>query len=186
MTRVFVSGSMRIKNLDENVLERINNIISSQYEVILGDADGVDSSIQSYLKSQEVEFVTVYCSGRNPRNNIGYWNIKSIETKAKPGTREFFTAKDIVMADDSDYGLMIWDSQSTGTLSNCIELLKRGKPSLVYINKNKMFIEINSVDDLRELLSFMSKSAFLKADLKLGINSWVESFQFSQATLFAS
>jgi hypothetical protein len=186
MTRVFISGSMRIKNLDSNVIERINNIISSQYEVIVGDADGVDSSIQSYLKSKNVRLVTVYCSGRNPRNNIGHWNIKSIETNAKSGTREFFTAKDIVMADDSDYGLMIWDSKSTGTLSNCIELLKRNKYSLVYINKNEEFIKVKSVDDLKKLLSFMSESAFFKADLKLKINSWIESSQFSQASLFVS
>jgi hypothetical protein len=186
MTRIFISGSMRIKNLDTNILERINNIISSKYEVIVGDADGVDSSIQLYLQSHNVRLVTVYCSGKKPRNNIGDWNIKSIETKAKPRTREFFTAKDIVMADDSDYGLMIWDAKSTGTLSNCIELLNRNKLSLVYINKNKEFIKVKSVDDFKRLLSFMSESAFLKANLKLKINSWIESFQFSQTSLFAS
>jgi hypothetical protein len=186
MTRVFISGSMRIRNIDNNVLERINNIIASQYEVIVGDADGVDSSIQSYLQSKDVRLVTVYCSGRQPRNNIGHWDIKSIETDAKPGTREFFTAKDIVMANDSNYGLMIWDAKSTGTLSNCIELLKRNKSSLVYINKTKEFITVKSVDDLKKLLAFMSEAAFFKADLKLKINYWIESFQYSQASLFVS
>ena len=46
MHKVFISGSMKIKNLDNNVLKRLNNIIDSNYQIIVGDANGVDSSIQ--------------------------------------------------------------------------------------------------------------------------------------------
>ncbi len=127
MHRVFISGSMRIKNLDDNVLTRINNIVDSDYQVILGDADGVDSSIQQYLVSKQSKSVVVYCSGEQPRNNIGHWLTEKIQTNVAPGTRAFFTAKDLKMAEDCDYGLMVWDTKSTGTLSNTIELLKRKK-----------------------------------------------------------
>ena len=51
MTKVFISGSMGIKYLDSNVLARINNIIHSNYQVIIGDASGVDSSIQQHLST---------------------------------------------------------------------------------------------------------------------------------------
>ena len=131
MTKIFIAGSLSIDNLDEKVCNRINNIIASKFEVIVGDANGVDSSIQSYLQSKNNKLVTVYCSGKRPRNNIGNWEIKTVQTNARPGTREFFTAKDIVMADDSDYGFMIWDARSTGTVSNCLELLKRKRLALV-------------------------------------------------------
>jgi len=43
------------------------------------------------------------------------------------------------MADVADYGLMIWDAKSTGTLSNVIELLKRKKKAVVFVNKEKTF-----------------------------------------------
>ena len=43
------------------------------------------------------------------------------------------------MAEAADYGLMIWDAKSTGTLSNVIELLSRKKKSLVFVNKEKEF-----------------------------------------------
>ena len=46
MTKVFISGSMRIKRLDNNVLARINNILEKHYDVIVGDAGGVDTSVQ--------------------------------------------------------------------------------------------------------------------------------------------
>ncbi len=184
MHKVFISGSMRIKNLDNNVLDRINNIIISNYQIIVGDADGVDSSIQQYLISQETKSVLVYCSGDRPRNNIGNWLTEVTETSAPPGTRAFFTAKDVKMAEDCDYGLMVWDTKSTGTLSNTIELLKRNKISLVYINKAKEFLKIKEITDLEKLVSYMSDSAFEKADKKLRLRANIEEFKHQQDSLF--
>lgn len=184
MHRVFISGSMRIKNLDNNVLDRINNIVDSNYHVIVGDADGVDSSIQEYLKNKQSKSVVVYCSGEQPRNNIGHWITEKISTTYSPGTRAFYTAKDLKMAEDCDYGLMIWDTKSTGTLSNAIELLKRKKISLVYINKAKEFLKIKDTSDLEKLISYMSETAFKKADSKLRLRDKVESFKHNQDSLF--
>ncbi len=184
MHKVFISGSMKIKNLDSNVLARINNIVDSNYQVIVGDADGVDSSIQKYLESKQTKSVVVYCSGEKPRNNIGQWLTEKIHTTVTPGTRAFFTAKDIRMAEDCDYGLMVWDAQSTGTLNNALELLKRKKISLVYINKTKKFLKVKEASDLEKLVSYMSNSAFIKADKKLNLRGKIESFKNSQSSLF--
>lgn len=46
MTTVFIAGSINIKNLDPKVKERINNIVASDFEVVVGDAGGADTSIQ--------------------------------------------------------------------------------------------------------------------------------------------
>ena len=184
MQKVFISGSIRIKSLDENVLSRINNIVKSNYQVIVGDADGVDSSIQKYLESKQTKAVVVYCSGEKPRNNIGHWFTEKIQTNISPGTKAFFTAKDIKMAEDCDYGLMVWDTESTGTLNNALELLKRKKISLVYINKAKKFLKVKEVSDLEKLISYMSDSAFRKADKKLNLSEKIESFRNEQISLF--
>jgi hypothetical protein len=127
MTKVFVSGSMHIKRLDENVTFRLTHIIQSGYEVIVGDADGVDTSIQDFFLRHNYSKVTVYCTGGQPRNNVGRWPVKNIQSEATPGTRAFFTAKDLAMASDCDFGFMIWDTASIGTLSNAIELLSLEK-----------------------------------------------------------
>lgn len=184
MHKVFISGSMGIKKLDDNAQSRINNIVESGYQVIVGDASGVDSSIQEYLLSKNMKSVLVYCSGESPRNNLGNWPVEKIETTSTPGTRAFFTAKDLRMAEDCDYGFMVWDTKSTGTLSNAIELLKRHKISLVYVNKAKEFIKIKELSDLEKLISFMSKAAFDKAENKLRINEKIQSFKNQQSSLF--
>jgi hypothetical protein len=175
---------MRIKNLDKNVVERINNILNSGYQVIIGDADGIDSSVQEYLKSKVCDSVVVYCSGEQPRNNLGNWVLERVSTNASPGTRAFFTAKDLKMSEDCDYGLMVWDSKSMGTLKNAIELLKRKKMSLVYVNKVKEFIKVKDVTDFERLISYMSETSFVKADKKLNIRNNIEALKHEQGTLF--
>jgi hypothetical protein len=186
MTKVFVSGSIKIKNLDGKVLERLKNIVESKYCVIVGDADGVDSSVQEFLKEQHADSVVVYCSGEKPRNNIGSWTTKSISAAGKPGTREYFTAKDKVMAEDCDYGFMVWDASSTGTLSNALELISRRKAALVYINKAKQFIKVKDARDIEGLLRFMSDAALKKADKRISLLRKVESMKFTHDDLFAA
>ena len=184
MHKVFISGSMSIKHIDSKVIERLYNIVASQYEIIVGDADGVDSSIQKLMKDRHTANVTVYCTGDAPRNNLGSWAVEKVQTIERPGSRAFFTAKDLKMAESCDYGLMVWDTKSTGTLSNAIELLKRNKYSLVYINKVKEFLKIKKAEDLEKLLSYMSDSAFTKADDKLKLKKQIENFKNNQMGLF--
>lgn len=184
MTRVFVSGSMKIKHLDSQVIDRLKNIVDSQYWVIVGDADGVDSSVQEYLKAEGATSVVVYCSGETPRNNLGSWRTKSVATTSKPGTRDYFTAKDKRMAEDCDYGFMVWDARSTGTLSNAIELVGKKKIALVYVNKAKEFRKVKDVKDIEALLSFMSDTSLRKADEKIGLLKTVSAMKCAQHDLF--
>jgi hypothetical protein len=185
MIQVFISGSMRIKHLDENVLSRIDNILDKDYGIIIGDADGVDVSVQEYLKQKDAKSVLVYCTGNRPRNNLGNWKTRNITTTNKPGTRAYFTAKDLEMANDCDYGLMVWDSKSTGTLSNAVELLTRHKKSLVYVNKVKAFLTVTDVGGLERLLQHMSPSSLSKAEEKLKISKKIEALSNEQVRLFA-
>jgi len=177
MQKIFISGSISIKKLDRNVLDRIDEIIKAGHQIIVGDADGVDRLAQCYLHEQDIGNVVVYCSGDISRNNIGNWNVMKVHTDKSPGSRVFFAAKDLQMADDCERGLMVWDSESTGTLSNTIELLKRDKASLVYIDRAKTFLEIKQVRHLEELLSHMSESALAKAEAKLRLNKVLASLR---------
>lgn len=183
MTTVFIAGSISISRLHEKVQERINKIVSSDFDVVVGDADGADTSIQECLKRHHADKVTVYCSGDVPRNNVAKWPVRNIASKAKAGSRAYFTAKDLEMARASDYGLMVWDCKSTGTLSNVIELLREKKKSLVFVNKNKDFVTISDKGGLEHLLTFMSEHARAKAEEKIGLSSKIASIfheQFSR------
>lgn len=176
---------MNIKNLDPRVKERIDNIVSQDFEIVVGDADGVDTSIQWHLLNHESKKTTVFCSGSRPRNNLGDWPVKQVETRHAQGSRAFFTAKDICMAEEADIGLMIWDAKSTGTLSNVIELLSRKKKSVVFVNKLKVFKNVARIEDLEELLSYMSEHAKKKADEKIKLFNRINSMKYEQAPLFA-
>ena len=184
-TTVFIAGSMNIKNLDARVKERIDNIVSQGFDVVVGDADGADSSIQSHIYNLGDAKITVYCSGSSPRNNVGDWPIRAVATRHAEGTRAFFTAKDIEMAEAADYGLMIWDAKSTGTLSNVLALLARKKKSIVFVNKAKLFKNVGDVHQLEELVSYMSETARRKAEEKIKLTERIEAFKHEQVQLFA-
>lgn len=185
MTTVFIAGSMNIRHLDPKVKERIDRIVDSDFDVVVGDADGVDTSIQSYLVERGVRHATVFCSGPTPRNNVGTWSVRPIEASYATGTRAFFTVKDIEMARVADYGLMIWDAKSTGTLSNVLELLKQKKKSVVFVNKEKVFINVGDVAQLERLIQYMSPHAQAKADEKIKLFSKIEALKNEQSQLFA-
>ena len=184
-TTVFIAGSMNIKNLDAKFKGRIDNVVSQGFEVVVGDADGADSSIQSHLFHLSGAKITVFCSGSSPRNNIGDWPIRSVVTRHAEGTRLFFTAKDIEMDESADFGLMIWDAKSTGTLSNVLELLARKKKSVVFVNKAKLFKNVGDVHQLEELVSYMSDGARRKAEDKIKLTERIELLKHEQAQLFA-
>jgi hypothetical protein len=185
MTTVFIAGSMKIKHLDRKVRERIDNIVASNLKIVVGDADGADASIQAYLYEHGAANTIVYCTGDTPRNNVGGWPIHSVASDQQPGTRTFFMAKDIEMAKAADYGLMIWDSKSTGTLSNVIELLKRKKKTLVFVNKQKEFRTVSDIPQLETLLMCMSEHARRKADEKIRLRERIEALKYEQSQMFS-
>ena len=183
MTTVFIAGSISISRLHEKVVDRINNIVSSDFNVVVGDADGADTSIQECLQRHRAGKVTVYCTGDSPRNNLAEWPVYRVVSKAKAGTRAYFTAKDLEMARDSDYGLMVWDCKSTGTLSNIIELLREKKKSVVFVNKSRNFVTISDKDGLERLVAFMSDHARAKAEEKIGLAAKIASIVHEQISL---
>ncbi|MFT4275917.1 MAG: hypothetical protein QM576_06120 [Rhodopseudomonas sp.] len=183
MTTVFIAGSISISRLDKQVEQRIATIAGSDLDVVVGDADGADTSIQTCLAEHGAARVTVYCSGETPRNNVGNWPVQTVSTTAAAGSRAFFTAKDREMARVSDVGLMVWDCKSTGTLSNIIELLARGRKTVVFINKSKTFVTVADAGGLQSLVSAMSDHARAKADDKIKLNARMQSLTQNQLSL---
>ncbi|WP_444930997.1 hypothetical protein ACJJIF_04225 [Microbulbifer sp. SSSA002] len=184
MTKVFISGSITIKEIDPAAQERINRIVASTFTIILGDANGADSAVQNYVQHLNYKNVVVYCSGKKARNNLGLWNTEHVSTHHRVGSREFYQAKDKEMASDCDYGFMIWDGSSTGTLSNVIEITRLGKYSLVFISKTREFIKIKCADDIDKLKSLMTGPDIEKANKKIKFEDSLAHLKNSQSSLF--
>jgi hypothetical protein len=177
MNTVFVAGSITIRALADEVLERLDNIVRKELHVLVGDADGADTAIQRHLQKAGARAVTVYCSGDRPRNNIGQWHVHCVETSHAPGSRAFFTAKDLAMARAADVGLMVWDAKSTGTLSNVFELLARGRKSVVFVQREQTFVTVGNLVQLDALLSRMSAADRQKADGKMRLEAKLASLR---------
>ena len=118
--KVFIAGSMNIKHLDPKVKERIDKIVASKFEVVVGNADGADTSVQWHLFILGKTKATFFCSGSSPRNNVGKWPVETVSTKHAADSRAFFPVKDLRTAEVADFGLMIWKTRNTGTLRNVI------------------------------------------------------------------
>lgn len=167
MQTVFIAGSIKIKRLHPLFVERIANIVREGMPIVVGDANGADASIQAELVAQSASDVTVFCTGDKARNNLGNWPVHRVQSSSQPGTRAYFTAKDIEMAGKAEFGLMVWDAASTGTLSNVFELLSQGKKSVVFVNREAKFQNVKQSDDILDLVNFMSEGARRTADRKI-------------------
>lgn len=56
------------------------------------------------------------------------------------------------MANEADYGFMIWDGKSRGTLNNTINLVAQNKKVPVYLSKQSKMVVIHSFDALNALI----------------------------------
>ena len=158
MKKVFIGGSRKISKINIELKKRIDNIIKMNFTILIGDANGVDKSIQKYLFKKEYKNVYIFCAGDKCRNNIGEWEVKYIKTDLAKKDFNFYSLKDIEMAKETDYGLMIWDGKSRGTLSNVMNLLEKNKTCLLYLSSDNIFYNIKSFTDLHSICQKQHKT----------------------------
>lgn len=149
MTKVFIAGSRRLSRLGRNVKDRLDNIVTNGLTVLIGDANGADKAVQQYLASKSYDNVVVFCVGRHCRNNLRGWLTRQLPSSGE-GRRDFafYAKKDRLMAGEADYGLMLWDGDSRGTLTSAVDLIRRGKPVVVYFAPSKSFETFKGPGDL--------------------------------------
>jgi hypothetical protein len=167
-TKVFIAGSRRLSKLSKELKRRIDNIMEKRLTVIIGDANGVDKTVQKYLDAKRYCNVMVFCMVDSCRNNVGRWPTRMIA--ASDATRKdfaYFSTKDRAMAEEADYGLMLWDGQSRGTLTNIVDLVRKGKLVVVYISTDKSFYTLRQSTDLSAMLERVDPSALQRIDRDL-------------------
>ena len=113
---VFIGGSISIQHLGKEVKSKLTELMNCKINILVGDANGVDRLVQEHLKENWYWKVWVYASNGRARNNVGNWNVRAVEVSDGVYGRAYYTPKDIAMTKDCDYGFMIWDGTSQGTL----------------------------------------------------------------------
>ncbi len=153
MTTVFLGGSRRISRLNPEIRQRIDNVLSKGFAVLIGDAHGADKAIQKYLAQKGYRNVTVFCSGKECRNNLGKWKTELVATNRTARDFRYYAQKDARMSEDADYGFFLWDGKSKGTLNNIMRLLTRNRGILVYLSPRKTFMTIMDINSLNGIIN---------------------------------
>lgn len=167
-TKVFIAGSRSLSRLSKDVKKRIDSIVDKGLAVVVGDANGIDKTVQQYLDERRYKNVTVFCMRGGCRNNVGGWPVQKI-TAADPSRRDFayYAMKDRAMVEQADYGLMLWDGRSRGTLRSIVDLVRRGKPVIAYVAPASSFYTLRESDDIADMLSHVDPAVLQGIDAEL-------------------
>ena len=153
MSNVFFGGSRSLGRLNPAIKARLHNLITNKHTVLIGDAKGADKAVHSFFAGEGYKDVIVYCMNGKCRNNVGGWQVRAIDSDSRKKDFAYFAMKDIQMSFDADYGFMIWDGRSKGTLNNVLNLIQQNKYALVYISPKKEFVSIKSANDILSMIS---------------------------------
>lgn len=148
MTTVFLSGSRSLTRIDGSVRERLDNMIERGLHVVVGDANGADKAMQLHLAERRYREVSVFCAGSHCRNNLGDWTVRRIDAGTSRKGRDFFAVKDRAMADEADYGLVLWDGRSVGSMNNVRALVARRKPVVIFVARTGEMVTLCHPNDL--------------------------------------
>jgi hypothetical protein len=173
VSKVFFGGSRSLSRLDPAVRARLRNLIAHGHSVLVGDANGIDKAIQSFFAAEDYRDVIVYCMEAQCRNNVGNWPIESVSSGGRAKDFAYFAVKDARMGLEADYGFMIWDGASKGTLNNVLSLLEQGKAVLVYRSTTREFLQVKSIQELEPLLDTCSPDVVEYLNKKINLEERV-------------
>ena len=161
-------------------MEKLNYIINKNYNILIGDAKGIDSKVQQFLVDNKYKNVCVYASNGLARNNYGGWKIENVKVNSNIKNFEFYVAKDLEMVKKADYGFMIWNGKSKGTFNNIIHLLEQNKEVLLYYTEEKKIYKFKHLEEFEKFTNMHIKLTQSLINLLPKINK----NEFKQICLF--
>lgn len=79
------------------------------------------------------------------RNNVGNWPTREVAAPRGAKGFDYYSLKDRAMAGAAEYGLMLWDGKSKGTVNNVVNLSRDHTPVVVYVEPTRQFRTIKSL-----------------------------------------
>ena len=137
--KVFIGGSRSISSLSPAIKARLQSLITHGYTILVGDSYGVDKAVQTFFAQAGYSSVVVYCTN-SCRNNVGGWPVMSISSDRVEKDFHYYKLKDIEASRSADFGLMIWDGKSRGTLNDILMLVGQGKTVLVFLGDKEYYV----------------------------------------------
>lgn len=123
--KVFVSGASKSNKIPKQAKKDIKNEVKSGSKILVGDAPGIDTAVQKYLKRyNNVAVYTIFDEPRFLANKN--WEVKKISGSDN-------VAKDKAMTNDADSGIAIpIEGRSKATRNNVQRLIDQNKDVKTY------------------------------------------------------
>jgi len=177
MKKVFISGSISIKKLPVVVEESLDNIFKEGMEILVGDADGIDTMVQNYCKRANYGKVTVYSIYPTPRYMVNGFNKKYIKPKSdSKKERELQKEKDEAMTLDSEYSFVIWDGKSKGSFSNVVRALENNKKIKLYLSDINGYMQQSKITKTEIEFIYRKNNGYSAAEVVEYLKSIGENF----------
>ncbi len=140
---VFISGSISIRELPQQVKGSIDKIMKQNFEILVGDSKGIDTLVQNYCLSLNYYNITIYSIYTYPRYKASEkFKVKYIKVPSSiKQERQRQQEKDKAMTLNSKFTFAIWDSKSFGSYSNIIRGLNNNKKVKVYLFDKDLFLK---------------------------------------------
>lgn len=141
---VFVSGASKTTNpespyfrkeLHQQVQAKLNEYMKAKVRFVVGDAPGIDSQVQDYLKNNKYDDVIVYGPEKIRYLSNPNWKTKPIKSKEfEPMSKEWLAKKDIAMEKAATKGLaiIIENGGSSATRKNIERLINNNKEVSIF------------------------------------------------------
>lgn len=183
--KIVLGGSRHLEYVPKEIEDRLLEWIENSAEFLIGDAPGTDRAFQKFFNSKKYLNVTIYTSADEVRNNLGNWHVEKVESGLKSKSNAVHAFKDRKMSKIADVGLMIWDSQSAGTLSNVIDLINQEKECYMWLATDSDLCRFDNLKSLEKfLLNYPEQTEEAKKRLKRFRNRENKSTQTEEQTLF--
>jgi hypothetical protein len=151
--KIALGGSRHLEFIPNEIADRLMEWMENSFEFLVGDAPGTDRAFQVFLSSKKYSAVTVYTSADEIRNNLGNWQVEKVESRLKSKSNAVHAFKDRKMSQVADFGLMIWDCKSAGTLSNVIDLLEQEKNCFVWVAPDSDMYQFDNSTSLKKWMA---------------------------------
>lgn len=151
--KIVLAGSRKLSFIPEEVSSILDEFLQSGDTFYIGDAPGIDSTFQSFMTQKKYINVEIFSSAGYVRNNLGKWTEHQVETTLKSKSNALHAFKDREMCKMADLGLMIWDQESAGTLSNALDLLSQEKICYIYNAVDQELVKFETSQSLEKWLA---------------------------------
>lgn len=160
--KYFICGYKNLDQLPDCAKNLLCELSDRGHEFLIRKLDRSDELIQICLTVYGSRNVTVYSLKNKPDDIRDGWSCKQVKIRGN-GHRwhnpyYHFDDRDLVIAEDSDAGIIIWDRKDVMTFLNIVNLLLYKKPVDIVLTDDNTIFKADSIESFRTILPKRSES----------------------------